>query len=61
MAVPKKKATRAAGRKRRTHWKVKAPALAPCPQCHELKLLHHVCKNCGMYNGKQVLEVETAE
>ena len=61
MAVPKKKASRASGRKRCTHWKVALPALAPCPNCHEKKLLHRVCKNCGMYKGRQVITVGEEE
>ena len=29
-----------------------------CPQCHEMKLPHQVCANCGHYNGRQVKAVE---
>ncbi|TET52525.1 MAG: 50S ribosomal protein L32, partial [Actinobacteria bacterium] len=31
---------------------------AECPQCHEMKLPHHVCPNCGYYKGKQAVEVD---
>ncbi len=32
--------------------------LSPCPKCGEPKLQHHVCQNCGTYNGKQILNKE---
>lgn len=61
MALPKGKISRARGRKRRTHWKLALPAIAACPQCKQMKLAHHVCKNCGYYNGVEVLKVEEAK
>ena len=61
MALPKGKISRARGRKRRTHWKLSLPALAACPQCKQMKLAHRVCKNCGYYNGVEVLKVEEAK
>jgi [acyl-carrier-protein] S-malonyltransferase len=29
-----------------------------CPQCHALKLPHHVCLSCGTYKGEQVLAIK---
>lgn len=29
-----------------------------CPRCHEPKLPHRVCKNCGFYNGRDILKLE---
>ncbi len=57
MAVPKRKTSKARKRKRRTHWKLSAPNLVECPQCHSAKLPHRVCKECGFYKGKEVLSV----
>ena len=37
------------------------PAIAACPQCKQMKLAHRVCKNCGYYNGVEVLKVEEAK
>ena len=28
-----------------------------CPECGGMKQAHHVCPNCGMYNGRKVLSV----
>ena len=52
MAVPKRKTSKARKRKRRTHWKISAPNLIECPQCHELRLSHRVCPSCGYYKGR---------
>ena len=30
---------------------LKPMAMGECPQCHELKLPHTVCANCGFYAG----------
>jgi large subunit ribosomal protein L32 len=32
--------------------------MVACPQCHSLKLAHHVCPTCGTYKGQEVVEVE---
>lgn len=61
MAVPKRRTSKAVSRSRRANWKLAAPGLVECPQCHEMKLAHRVCKSCGYYNGKQVLKVDAAK
>ncbi|NLM69735.1 MAG: 50S ribosomal protein L32 [Firmicutes bacterium] len=55
MAVPKRKVSKRRGRNRRAHWKVKLVSGVECPQCHEPKLPHRVCSNCGYYKGRQVV------
>ena len=48
MAVPKRKTSKARRDKRRSpNMKMKAPGLSICPQCHEPKLPHRVCRFCG--------------
>ncbi len=58
MAVPKKKQSKTRSAKRAANWKSEAPAYAECPQCHQPKLPHRVCSNCGYYAGRQAVEVE---
>ena len=58
MAVPKNKVSKARRDKRRANWKLTAPNLVECPQCHELKLPHRVCPSCGQIKGKEVIKVE---
>jgi len=61
MALPKRRHSKARGRKRRTHWKLKALNLVPCPQCKHLKLAHQICQVCGYYDGRQVIEIKVKE
>ncbi len=61
MALPKEKVSKARGRSRRANWKLEAPALVECTQCHQLKLAHRVCKFCGYYDGKQVVQIKEAK
>ncbi|HEX2897308.1 MAG TPA: 50S ribosomal protein L32 [candidate division Zixibacteria bacterium] len=56
MPNPKRRHSRTRGRKRRTHWKIEAPNLVDCPQCHHARMSHHICPNCGFYNGRQIIE-----
>lgn len=58
MALPKRRHSAQRGRKRRTHWKIKATNLIPCPQCKQLKIAHKVCLICGYYDGRQVIEIK---
>ncbi len=56
-ALPKRKVSRIRRDRRRAHYlRLNRPHLVQCPQCHNLRLAHHVCLNCGTYNGVQVLE-----
>ncbi len=60
MALPKRRHSRARGRKRRTHWKLTAPNVVDCPQCHQPKLSHHICPQCGYYKGELVITPKEA-
>lgn len=63
MAVPKKKTSKSrtrtrhsAFRKKQTTKILKKVQLVACTNCGAQKLNHHVCKSCGFYNGKQVVD-----
>ena len=58
MPNPKRRHSKARGRKRRTHDELTPVAVSECPQCHEVKQPHYVCPHCGFYRGRQVREVE---
>ena len=58
MPVPKRKTPRARTRQRKSQWKSVAPTYAACPQCRQAKAPHQVCRNCGYYAGRQVVDVE---
>ena len=55
---PKNKSSKGRRDKRRANWKMSAPTLVKCsnPACGELMMPHRVCKKCGTYNKKQVIE-----
>lgn len=55
-AVPKTKVSRHRRGNRRQHQRLDAPTLVMCNQCNQLMRAHHVCKNCGTYRGRQVIE-----
>ncbi len=58
-ALPKRKISRVRRDRRRAHYlRMKMPHMTPCSQCHTLRLAHHVCANCGTYNGVQVIEMD---
>jgi large subunit ribosomal protein L32 len=58
MPTPKRKTPKSKTATRRAQWKGSAPTYAECPQCHQPKLPHRVCPNCGFYAGRQAIEVE---
>lgn len=55
MGVPKRRWSKARTRSRRAHFKLNAPTLVECPQCHEMMMPHRVCKNCGYYDGRRII------
>ncbi|MFC1967772.1 50S ribosomal protein L32 [Chloroflexota bacterium] len=57
--LPKRKYAKARQGKRRSHLHLTSPSLDNCPQCHSPKLSHHVCHTCGIYAGRQVIEVKS--
>ncbi|NLO64904.1 MAG: 50S ribosomal protein L32 [Clostridiales bacterium] len=61
MAVPKRKVSKAKTNSRFANWKITAPNLVECPQCHELINSHQVCPACGYYKGVQVVTKKVKE
>lgn len=60
MPNPKRRHSRARGRRRRTHDAMRVVQLVPCHQCHTPKLPHRVCHNCGYYAGREIVKTEEA-
>lgn len=58
MAVPKHKTSKQRTHTRGANWKIQAPALGKCPQCHELKESHRICPNCGYYDGELKMAIK---
>ena len=50
--------TRSHTANRRSHHALKAPALAVCKNCNATHRPHHMCLECGYYNGRQVMDLK---
>ena len=59
--APVRRISKTRKRKRRTHYKIEVPGMTLCPNCGEMKLAHTVCKACGYYDGRKVLEIKVKE
>ncbi|KUO52413.1 MAG: 50S ribosomal protein L32 [Desulfitibacter sp. BRH_c19] len=58
MGVPKRRHSKARVRSRRSQWrKISSLPLVECPQCHQLKVPHRICAECGFYK-KEVAGAE---
>ena len=59
MAVPKRKVSKERRDKIRSNvWKLETPGIVACPNCGAYHMPHRVCKACGYYNGRKVLDVK---
>jgi large subunit ribosomal protein L32 len=58
MPLPKRKTSKSKRDMRRSQKKTAAPSVTTCPQCGEAKLPHTVCKSCGVYKGRNILDSE---
>lgn len=58
-AVPKRRISRTRRDKRRTHDALHPFHLVPCANCGEMKRPHHMCPECGMYRGRQIMPPQT--
>ena len=55
-AVPFRKVSKTRKRMRRAHNAILEPTVVKCPNCGEKIKPHRVCKNCGSYKKKTVIE-----
>lgn len=46
---------------RRSHHGISAPDLSVCKNCGASHRPHHMCLECGFYNGRQVLDLEASK
>ena len=59
MGVPKRRVSHARQGERRSHLALSMPHLDECSHCHQPKLQHHACPNCGYYDGHPAIEVKS--
>ncbi len=58
MALPKRRVSSARRDRRRSHMAATPPPLEECPQCHSPKVPHRVCRTCGTYAGREIIQVK---
>ena len=58
MALPKTRYAHARQGERRAHLALKRPQLTECSQCHQPKRPHAICRNCGYYDGREVIKTD---
>ncbi len=58
MALPKTRSSHARQGERRAHLARTLPRLNDCAQCHQPKVPHAICPNCGYYDGREVIKTE---
>lgn len=57
MAVPKQHRSKSRQGQRRMHIHLNAPKTTDCPKCGKPVLPHTLCKSCGFYKGKEIIDV----
>jgi large subunit ribosomal protein L32 len=56
--VPKQRTSKGRRDRRRAHHALRKPKIVQCSNCGEMRRPHHVCPNCGYYQGREVISVE---
>ena len=59
MPNPKRRHSKRRTSNRRAHDHLHKLALTECPNCHEKKLPHHLCRACGYYKGREVIDTKS--
>ena len=55
--VNRMRTTRSKSGSRRSHHALSAPTLVVCKNCGANHRPHHMCLECGFYNGRQVMDL----
>ncbi len=55
MAVPFRKVSKTRKRMRRSHNALEVVGTTKCSNCGAVIKPHRVCKECGYYNGKEII------
>ncbi len=58
MAVPFRRVSKTRKRMRRSHSALELDTTTKCPNCGAVIKPHRVCKECGSYKGKEVVNVK---
>ena len=61
MAVPRHHMAKGKQLRRRSHLALSGSVLSKCSHCSKMIMPHQVCKFCGFYKGREVLDVLAKE
>jgi len=61
MALPRHHLAKGKQGRRRSHLALKAKKLTACAHCKKQIITHAVCKYCGYYKGKEIINVLAKE
>ena len=61
MAVPRNRLSNARKNARRAHDAKNPVTLSTCSNCSEPKLPHVLCRSCGFYNQRPIIEKDNKE
>jgi len=59
--LPKRKLSKARGRRRRAANRYQGLQLSTCPECGKATRPHRVCPGCGTYRGRSMVTIEAEE
>lgn len=57
---PKRRHSRQRKGKRRASISLAIPNAVVCPNCQNMMIAHSVCKTCGFYRGKEIINMNKA-
>lgn len=57
MGVPKKRRSSSEKAKHRGYIKLARVTISECSHCHQPKLPHRICDNCGYYDGQEIISL----
>ncbi len=61
MAVPRHHMAKGKQLRRRSHLALKGASLTKCAHCAKMIVSHQVCKFCGFYKGREIINVLAKE
>ncbi|MEM8629048.1 MAG: 50S ribosomal protein L32 [Chlamydiota bacterium] len=56
MAVPRNRTSNARKNSRRSHHAKRPVVLSACPNCGAMRQSHHICRSCGYYRSRAILQ-----
>ena len=59
MPNPKRRHSKRRKNQSLAHYALTDPSISECPQCHQMKMPHQACPECGYYKGREVVDTSS--